>query len=393
MALFRSARFREARFVGVEVGIIVYPAAELAERGFKLVFYNPAGVKIGELGSDTPAAKVNAATFEIGEFGCGAFAFTVDDIPSFTPVDRTRVNIHPYFDIEPWFTGFVQKVPDPGAARPLEYSGFGFFAQLNWVTVTQSYGPQDIALIVADIVENIVAVNTQVRYNSAKIETTGYVTSGTIDFDHVFAQSAIQSLAEIAQDFEYGVDDQREFYFRARSSGVMNWFWKGKHFQDLAITADPMGIRNKLYVKGGTVTGGSNYLPPVSDAASIAEHGLREDIITAPELLDTADATRWAEYVLSQNINPITQGQILGFFLDQRRAKIEARGQLRVTTEDGTAYTLPIKRVSYKIDSTGILADIDLGTVYVPFEKHVLKILRRIEEEGRLADKRTEQLA
>jgi hypothetical protein len=395
MARFREATFREAAFSGIKLGIIIYPPAILQERGFKLVFYNTLGEKIGEIGSDIKNTPVSDVGFELMDFGCGAFNFILDDIPLFNITYRTMVSIHPYFDPVPWFTGFIQKMPDPGTKRPVSYSGFGFFDQLDWITITHSFGPQDVSAIVGHIIETIVAPQTQIVYNIANIETTGYTTSGTIDFDHVPAKDAIQALADIAQNFEFGVDNLREFYFRALDTTEKKAAWRGKHFQDTEVKIDPLKIRNKLYIKMGTIQpGGSNIIsPPLSNAASIAAYGLREEVVTAPDILGTADAVQWGTYILNQKKDPVTQVKIIEYFLDSDKNKIEARGKIRLTTEDGAEYSLPIKRVTYTISTGGIMADIELGQIDVPFEWHLLEILRKIQEESRLADKRTKQLA
>lgn len=396
MAYFRGGqRFRETTFSGLRLGVIIYPPAVLAERGFKMVFYDAAtDVKKGELGTDIKEARISEVEFELMDFGCGAFSFKLDELPAFPINHRTRVTIHPYFDPVPWFMGFIQQTPKPGSKKPFEFQGFGFFDQLDWITVTGSYSAgQDVAEIVRGIVENIVAPNTQVVYNAAKIETTGYMTTGDIEFDHVFAKDALQMLADIAQNFTFGVDNSREFFFQAQSSNITRSLWHGKHFQDAPILVDPNGIRNKLYVRVGQIqAGGTNVVGNVSDDASIAVHGLREDIITAPEILDADDALQWAEYILSTRKDPITQAKVINFFLDQDKAKIEAEGRIRLTTEAGEEYTLPVKRVTYRMSAAGIAADLELGRLAVPFEQHVLDILRRIQEEQRLGDTRTKQL-
>lgn len=395
MARLGEARLRETRLWGLQLGIVIYPPSVLVERGFKVVFYHATtGAKIGELGSDVQNVRISELGFELMDFGCGAFSLKLDQAPAFAVGYRTRVAIHPYFDTVPWFMGFIQEIPGPGSKRPLEYKGFGFFEQLDWVTVSGSYSAgQDVALIVKDIIEHTIAPHTQIIYNAAKVETTGYLTTGQLDFDLVFAKDALQALADIAQNYEYGVDNEREFFFRAQSSDISKALWHGKHFQDEEITIDPNGIRNRLYVRVGQIQAdGSNLIGTIQDSASITANGLREEIVTVPEVLDEDDGLQWAGYVLGQKKDPVTQAKVIGFFLDRDKAKVEARGRIRLTSAEGGEYTLPVKRVSYKISAAGILADIELGRLIVPFEQHLLDILRRIQEEQRLGDKRTKQL-
>ena len=389
----REARLREMRLAGCQLGVIIYPTTILTERGFKVIFYNTAGAKIGELGSDVKDAHVSEIGFEFSDFGCGAFTLKLDGRPAFDIGYRTRAFIHPYFDPVAWFAGFVQRVPGASSRPPFEYSGFGFFEQLDWVRVTKAYTPQEISLIVKDIVSTIVAPNTHVVYNAAKVETTGYTTSANIEFDHTPAKDAIQTLADVAQNFEFGVDDAREFYFREISTTVMRSFWTGKHLQDDAVEVDPVPIRNKLYVKAGQIQGGgTNYVGVVSDADSIAAYGLREDEVTAPDILGVDDSLQWADYILDQKKLPAVQAKIVNLFLDDDKTKIEAKGKARLTTANGTEYTLFIKRVGYKISAAGISADLELGQLAVPLEQQMVDLFRRIQEEQRLGDKRTKQL-
>ena len=364
-------RLREFRLLGMTIGLaeVPYiPSEPGSLRGFKLIFYDAADNKLGELGSDVKTGKVSDIQFELMPLGCGAFSFVCDDYPGFDIAYRTRVDIHPYFDDIPWFTGFVQTLPQPGKKRPYEYTGFGFFDQLDWVTVSETYGAQDIQDIVKDIVQNTVAPATSIIYNAAKIEATGY-TMEDIDFYLVSAKEAIQSLADMATGFEFGVDDSREFYFRAKETDTTHSFWAGKHFQEVEIMENPHTIRNRLYIKVGLIQGtghgyikeGSNCIGYEEDAASIAAYGLRETVVTAPDVLDIGDAREWAKDILSVIKDPEVDASIKSILLDTTRAKISAVGKAKITTHDGTEYTLPIKKINYSITAGGIVGDVDLG--------------------------------
>jgi hypothetical protein len=316
----------------------------------KVVIAPPGCVEIRILLTQTCAAQAGTTIY------FDEFSFTLgEDLPY-----RTRVDIHPYFDPVPWFTGFIQTIPQVGQKKPHEYSGYGFYEQLDWVLVTGSYENQDAANIVKDIIQNKVAPNTQIIYNASKVETTGY-TVQSIDFDHTPAKDAVQTLADMAQGFEFGVDNSREFYFRSKDTNVNYSFWVGKHFQDIEIQENPHTVRNKLYIKMGEIqTGGSNIIGSVQDNSSISSYGLREDIIDAPEILDSADATQWANEILAKMKNPEIVAKISNVIFDKTKVKIEAKGKVRITIFDGTEYELYIEKVNYKISSAGILGQLDL---------------------------------
>ncbi|MCD6192653.1 MAG: hypothetical protein J7L26_04195 [Candidatus Aminicenantes bacterium] len=389
--LGKEKRLREDRLVGIKTGVPSYIPPELELRGFKLVFYDVSDNKIGEIGSDSFRGKIAEVQFELISFGCGAFSFTINDLPGFNITYRTRVDIHPYFDSIPWFTGFIQVIPKPGKKRPYTFSGFGYFEQLDWVTITASYQNQEVSLIIKDIIQNYVAPDTQIIYNESKIEATSY-TITSIDFDHTKAKDALQTLADIAQGYEFGVDNSREFYFRAIDTETRYHYWVGKQFQDIEIEEDPNSVRNKLYVKAGQISGGSNIIGSVQDNTSISTYGLREDVITAPEILNSSDALQWANYILQDLKDPKVKAQIHNVFLDSTKEKIEPKGKCRITVYDGTEYELAVKRVLYSISKSGILAELELGEIQEPFEKQIVDIVKEIDEEKRLSDKRTDQL-
>ena len=368
MPRYREAkRYREARLTGIEIGKPEFKAAELELKGFKIKFYDLSDNKLYELGTDVKRGRISEASFELLDFGCGAFSFTLDEKPPFDLTYRIRTDIHLYFDEVAWFTGFVQTIPQPGRKPPFEFSGFGFFEQLDWVTISETYENLDVADIVKDIVQNTVAPNTQIIYNASKIEVTGY-TINSIDFYLSFAKDAIQSLADIAQGFEFGVDNVREFYFRPIDTDLKYHCWAGKQFQYITIEEDPFAVRNRLYIKVGLIQGegfgyikeGSNCIGYIEDVDSIATYGLREDVVTAPDVLNIDDAERWAGMILQERKDPRLKGKITNILFDKTRTKIGSEGKVRVTAHEGTEYELKIERVGYSISSKGILGKMDL---------------------------------
>jgi len=368
MARYREAkRYREARLLGIETGKPEYKPPELELKGFKIKFYDLADNKLYELGSDVKRGRISEASFELMDFGCGSFSFLLDDKPPFDLTYRIRVDIHLYFDETAWYTGFIQAIPQPGQKTPYEFSGFGFFEQLDWVTVSASYQNKDVADIVKDIIENKVAPNTQIIYNASKIERTGY-TVNSIDFYLNFAKDAIQSLADIAQGYEFGVDNVREFYFRAIDTDLKYHYWAGKQFQHVKIEENPFAVRNRLYIKVGLIQGegygyikeGSNCIGYVQDAASIGAYGLREDVVTAPDVLDIDDAERWAGMILQERKTPRIKAKISNVLFDKIKTKIDSEGKVRVTTHEGSEYELKIEKVSYSISSQGCLGEMEL---------------------------------
>jgi len=390
--LREEKRLREQRLLGIKTGVPVYVPPELTVKGFKLVFYDTTQTKVGQLGADVQFGKLSEIEFELMGFGCGAFSFILDSLPAFPVSYRTRVDVHPYFDATPWFSGFVQTVPKPGQRPPFRYIGFGFFEQLDWVLVTKAYASQEVSVIIKDIVQNTVAPSTQIAYNASKVETTAYTVT-SISFDHIKAKDAIQQLANLVSGYEYGVDNSREFYFRAKHTDVHYYHWAGKQFQEVDLEEDPLAVRNKLYVKSGKIQeDGSNVVGTVSDSGSITTYGLREEVVTAPDVLDSADALEWAAQILAEKKNPKSKGKVANVIVDQTKTKIEASGLIRITAHEGTVYELPVDRVLYRISKEGILAELDCEQNPHPLEEILTEGIKASGDEQRLSDKRTKEL-
>ncbi|MHA1290368.1 MAG: hypothetical protein ACTSPB_23555, partial [Candidatus Thorarchaeota archaeon] len=226
----------------------------------------------------------------------------------------------------------------------------------------------------------------------SKIENTSY-TVNSIDFDHTLAKDAIQTLTDMAGGYEFGVDNSREFYFRPIDTDTHYFYWVGKHYQDIEIEEDPLSVRNRLYIKAGEIqSGGSNIIGYVEDNDSISQYGLREEVITAPEILNSDDAVQWANLILQEKKEPKVIARLKNVFLDATKAKIEPKGKVKVTVYDGTEYNLQIKRASYSISAEGILAELELGSLIIPLEEHFVNLIKEVNEEKRLGDKRAEQL-
>ena len=80
MPRYREAkRYREARLTGIEIGKPEFKAAELELKGFKIKFYDLSDNKLYELGTDVKRGRISEASFELLDFGCGAFSFTLED--------------------------------------------------------------------------------------------------------------------------------------------------------------------------------------------------------------------------------------------------------------------------------------------------------------------------
>ncbi len=256
----------------------------------------------------------------------------------------------------------------------------------------------------------------------------------------------MQDLAALAQDYVWGVNAQRQFFFLPKDQSTYFWRWQGRHFQDIELKEDISKLYNRFYVKGGEIDkfNKTNFRLEVADDApggSIETYGLREKIITAPSILNDTDLQRWADWILSEAKDPKTKGKLVNVIMLEPEDLVLAKGRIRISTEGHPVWpaqtdlggggswryfgffqpdwetqetygfydlagvpwvpgetsvselTMDVKAVKYTIDSKGMRANITLGERDLPVEDVLLEILRDIEAERILGDARVTDLA
>jgi len=359
MVYFRGGkRFREIRFSGYAPGIYV-PLYVPTGEGFKLVFYDPDDKKVGELGSDSANNIVSNINFELLESGCGSMELTLTEKPSFEIGYRTRVDVFPFFSSDPWYTGFVYDLPRKSSkTTKLRYGGFGYYEQLEWVRVSGSWQNKKVNKIVADIIENQVSPKTSIKYNQAKIaEST--VEASSIIIDNASAKEVLSKLSGFEADFVFGVDNYREFFLLPRSNQVVAKLWVGKHCEDFECEEDISHVANRLYVKAGVIAAGSNYVAIVEDGESINKYGVREAVVTAPEVANVDDAVAWGLAKLNETKLKKITGQAKNVFLSNMKP-FEAKGAVVLVDTEGVELQMRVVSVTYDVSTDGILADLHL---------------------------------
>jgi hypothetical protein len=351
-------RFRETRFSGYAPGIYV-PLYLPGRPGYKLAFYDSSDNKIGEMGSDSYGTLVEEVAFELLESGCGSMELVLADKPPFEIEYRTRVDIFPFFSPDPWYTGFIYDLPSKSAkTKEQRYQGYGYYDQLDWVLVSGAWQNKKASEIMADIMENQAAPKTQIKYNEAKIiESTTVISSFSVD--RITAKDALTKLGEFEPSFIWGVDNFREFFFFLRSNLVTAKLWVGKHCEDIEIEEQASQIKNRLYIKAGLIQNGSNILAVVEDQDSISKYGVREAVLTAPEIFSAADAENWGYQKLSELKLKKLTGTAKNIFLEAMKP-IEPKGKVIIVNEEGTEREMRIIKVDYTINASSMLATMKL---------------------------------
>ena len=350
------------------------------------------------IGDSIKANLISDMQFEFVDSGCGAFSFTLGKKPDTEITYKNWVEIYLYRSFTPWFTGQIEARPHPKATSnaPQKYGGHGFFNQLDKCIVDKTYAAgTEISAIAIDLMLNFVAPKTSIQYVSWKISPTGVTTTGDLQFNKTTAKQAFQTIADIAQNFVFGVDEQRHFFFKPILTDLHPYgiFFSGKHFKDFPLQEDPTQIVNRLYIYGGVITDGSNYLVTVNDTASQALYGILEQTVAAPEILDAADATRWGNYQLSLLSTPKQKAQISTVTFNEHLVKAEYQARFWTVDPDTDDYIdLFIKKTTYKIGRAGITMDMEVGELDQLVEDMFLSIQRRVAQDAALQQANVENL-
>jgi hypothetical protein len=304
---------------------------------YKIKFFDKNGSKTGELTNETHQRFINKFDFELNETGCGAFNLILTKLPDFDILRNDIIEIYLMNTATVWYSGYIQKIPEAGRTEQIYlYSGYGFIAELDTIIANKSYTTTELSAAATDLLDTYITPKTRIKKNIAKIEVTTY-TAAELNFEYTKIKKAISDLEEAAQTWVAGVDEAKEFFFKARIDTVQVAAVKAieKHISSFLPKEDTGGIVNKYYIKSGATTGGSNFIGIVEDAVSQALYGLREDVITIPTTNNATDAAQWATGILNKSKDPKISVSIPDIDITFLGEKIEAKGKARILLKAG----------------------------------------------------------
>lgn len=369
-----------AKTVGGVV-IIDYPKTDSK---FAFKFYNREGVKTGEITASTENHPVIDFEFELTQNGCGKFSFSLMPDHGLTIGYNQRVDIHLFGSGPPWYSGYIQTRPVPGTTEnKWTYKGYGFFQELETIIISKQFQGMKLGSIVNNLVTVYIEPETNIVYNYSKIEHPDYTATDLL-FDYVTAKDALKQIAELAIDHIYGVDEERQFFFKKINTEINEKarLWVGIHVKDFKPEEDTDKLLNFIYVKGGSIDEeGSNIMYECSDESSIEEYGLRKGILTIPSALAVEDAQRWGNSQLDKCKEPEKKAKIDGITKEVISRKITPDGMARITSADGKyAYDYPIKTVRCSLANGELKQTIELGEYDRGWDPLILKLYRDIKD-------------
>ncbi|GAH89860.1 unnamed protein product, partial [marine sediment metagenome] len=162
-----------------------------------------------------------------------------------------------------------------------------------------------------------------------------------LEFTRKLGKSVMQTLAEIAVNYEYGVNEDGRFYFRPNSEKVVERFWIGhgdlKTFEPEEVEAK----YNAYKVLCGELTSGDNYIVEVTDVPA-------------------GEYARWGILELPESVPPFGSNLALGLPIGQLLSNPTPGVNPLTNIVDGNITTY---WDSHEYQQIGHFIQIDLGSI------------------------------
>lgn len=329
--------------------------------------------------------------------GCGSFSFDVPIKLFKDPLLGLDFNVKIYvtdstgaFDLR--YQGKIQnKVYNVrGIIETITVQGFGYQTELNNIDVDRDYTSTETSLIVEDILSKDVVPNTNITFEYADVEVTTF-TPDSLEFN-TSAISAIRTLAETVGTREWGVDVNRQLYFKERSSAVSFRFPLGTKISDITYDISSKDIVNRIKIVGGDVSG-SPFTRVADDLVSQFKWKRRDGRIQNSAIITDAVADQFAAARFAEFSNVVRRVKFTTldstFFetalpvgLFQLRSEVDTYGTKKYGTGlYNSLINLQVNRISYRINNEGtITSSISLGVLRPDIAETIKQVESKIEQ-------------
>ncbi len=239
--------------------------------------------------------------------GCGSISFELPRKRFEEQAITGEYNIRLYYrnpdtdTYDLWYQGLIKhKSPKlRGNTETIPFQGHGYQTQLERVYLNNvTYTSLEVSRIAAAIIGTNVDPATDINYSAALIDTTAF-TPSSITFNES-AMSAINKLADLVPAVEWGVDKNRDFFFKQKSSTISFRFIDGRNITDFEDNLDFDDIANQIYVQGAQVGGTYHFFGPYDEVSSQSKYGTRTHIISNSSITSSDVGSQFATAYLSE---------------------------------------------------------------------------------------------
>lgn len=332
--------------------------------------------------------------------GCGEFSFRLPRKLFEELAISGSYNVRIYYrnpdtaSYDLWYQGQIEnKSPSiRGNSEDIAISGHGYQSQLSGIYLDGvTYTSQEASVIVKSILDTYVTPNTNISYSVSDLEATTF-TFDTLEFN-TDALSALQTIADTVGTREWGVDANRNFFFKARSSTVGFRYSVGRNITNYSENQDFKEIVNRIIVQGAQV-GGTYFKATFNNAPSQLKYGLRTKTVQNSSVISSSVAQQFANATFAEfnEASVKTMFELVGV-----EAQLEATTPIPLVNilvkqdkygerrfGEGLYSGLvnaSINRINYTVTNNGSLKiNIDLGKIRPALSEEIAQLEYRLEQ-------------
>lgn len=241
--------------------------------------------------------------------GCGACRIMLA-VPyrsiDFNVMDDIRIRVEEGTDSKLVYRGFVSTVsPALGSDETISLDVNGYSKLLDTIVIQngglkKTYSSQYVYQVINNILSDYIEAGSNI--NGGTVDTDTF-TIDTIEFK-VKVSSALETLANLLGNIEYGVDENLEFYWRQESEVLRHKFFVGYDIEKFTRTKDFSEFINKVFFEGGELVGGGTYVKTATNSGSISTYYLAEGILVNSSITTDTVADAYLTAMLSEDSAP-----------------------------------------------------------------------------------------
>jgi hypothetical protein len=241
--------------------------------------------------------------------GCGHCSITIKkgyrDI-IFNARDDIRIRVENGSTTKLVYRGYIENItPVLQPNQNIKLDIYGYFNLFKRLIIQDAgdikeYTSSELSVIVNNIIDTFVTPNSPI--------TKGTIDVGTFVADSIqfltTVEEALTTLATLAGNVEYGVDENLVFFWRTESEIIHRKFFVGDNISNLERRVDWSKLVNRIYLVGGTVVG-SKYKRTAEATESQDLYYLSEKIVNNGSIITDTVADQYLGTLLSNNANPL----------------------------------------------------------------------------------------
>ena len=296
--------FGNTVFMGT-IDYVIPIVPETPPEGWGIFIYSPTGDYIGSfevLNNNVPFLSFELVVKKIG--GLDSFVFEIEKDSEFPFFSQMEARV--FYHGKHWYTGEAVFVPSQkGAANTLRFEGQGYCNKLNDLKISYEIDSATLLSTLQDLGLTYFS-QVDISYNSELLNPPD-ITVSSYEFKNKSLYDIILKILQIANNdynndqYTFGVNKNKEFYFQPILDDPIDHFFEGYQFQNPEVEEIADNIINKIEIwRSLSESSTTEYVSSVEDADSQAKYGIKSQKLTISDYLDTDTAEEIAESIIQE---------------------------------------------------------------------------------------------